>query len=838
MKSRALGVVAKSSVRVAVASIVISLVVGMSRPSSGQVILNEIMAANYSAFERPYHKHHDWIELFNPSTSPVALRGYGLSDRENDPYKWVFTNEVLAPGRYLVVLASGNEERPEQASFRLSAGGESVFLTDPSGTSIDQVTYGRLAADQSWGRDPTTGDWGLYVVSTAERPNEGDRFPTLAKTPRIDPESGFYPAAVTVRIEASTTENDRIILRYTLDGSEPSGASAIYTEPLVFESTRVLRARAFSNGLHPSATVTRSYFIGEQSDLATVALAIDPIHLYDFERGIFAFGPNADPDPPHFGANFYHNWERPVSILLLEGSGRVAFELDGGVRIHGAISRALEQKSLRLYTRGGYGMDRFDCRVFPDKEIDKFRRLVLRNTGADWLRGQIRDGLQHRIAKGLDMETAAVRPVRVFLNGDYWGLYNVRERVDVYYLEANTGIESDDIDLVKNGEADAGSSESYEDLLAYLRTHGAEGIHYDHVARQMDLENFATYYAYRAFNANRDWPRNNHVHWKAEDGKWRWILHDTEWGVGLVGAVADRETLRFLLHPDDPESRNPEESTFLFRTLLTQAHFQQLFVNRCADLLNTTCRPDRTLPILEAMVEEVAEEMPRHFSRWDGDVADWEIHLADIRRFLENRPARFREHVREQFQLSGDMQIDIHVLDARGGVVRVAGIAVEDEWSGTYYLDVPVSLLAVAAPGYTFAGWSGSVTSEKPRIEVSAMERAELSASFVAQGVSTTYRESRWIRAEPNPTFGATEIRFELGDVEHGEKELREYRVDLFDMSGRHLREWDFKPGTLGPQAITWNGRDDLGRVLPSGVYGLRATNGKDRVSGRLIALR
>ena len=519
----------------------------------------------------------------------------------------------------------------------------------------------------------------------------------------------------------------------------------------VFKGT-VVRAQVIREGAFPSPIMTHSFFVTPSGrarySLPVVALSVQEDVLFDYTGGIYTAGVDfdrwrvANPDLPARGAG-PANWRRrgdsaefgAYMELFEVGSPEVAFSRDLGLRIHGGAVRSARLKSLRLYARSDYGASSLAYPIFPDQPYDSYRRLILRNSGQDYRRTMFRDAAIQAIVADLDFDTQAYRPAVVFINGEYWGIHNIRERYDQHYLERVYGVDADHIDLLDNNARVAqGDAVHYNAMIDYIRANGlTEQEHYDHVRTQMDVVNYVDYQVAQIFARNTDWPGNNIEYWRlrtdsyqpgassGHDGRWRWLMFDTDFAFGLEGGPAayQHDTLAFAMQPGGTGYPNPDWSTFLLRELLANQEFRHYFITRFADLMNTTFLPDRMAAIITGLQWNVEAEMAEHIARWrlPGSVSTWYNEVAVMVDFAYQRPFYQRQHIREQFGIPGDLSLTVDVSHPERGYVRIntvellattPGVAADPyPWTGIYFQEVPVGLEAIAYPGYCFAGWVG-----------------------------------------------------------------------------------------------------------------------------------
>ncbi len=505
-------------------------------------------------------------------------------------------------------------------------------------------------------------------------------------------------------------------IHFTIDGSEPTLSSPVYSEPIPISSRSgeaniysaiqavaadwnrpkievakavIIRAAAIDEqtGLIGEIT-TQTYFVGpkfkEKYTLPVISLVSEAKNLFDSDSGIYVLGrsyyEHIDDDITEDQRQVYTNynqhgreWERPISIEIFETKGTQSFFQNGGVRIHGGGSRRYPQKTLRIYAGNEYAFqDIFDYALFGTGSLSEdqqpsqgYKTFLLRNAGQDWLRSNFRDAFVQRVAGEMQLDTQSSRPVVVFLNGEYWGIYTLQERYDEYYLKNHYGISLDkSVILRQDGELYrglAGDEARYSEMLRYIRENGLQDQeHYRYIQTQTDVTNYIDYLIAEIFAGNDDWPDNNVYLWRkktadydanasyGQDGRWRWMLFDLDFGFGLQGGIDD-------ITADTIEVAKSEGwSGFLFRSLLENEEFRSEFVKRFLDQIDTTFSPERVTSILDGMKAELDPEIKEHLSRWSSDpnaVDNWEREIDVMREFALKRPDAMRDLIKQHFAL-------------------------------------------------------------------------------------------------------------------------------------------------------------------------------------------
>lgn len=619
-------------------------------------------------------------------------------------------------------------------NFKLSSAGETIVLTNPQNITVDEVTFGSIGPDISYGRQPDgSSNWFLFSEATPGDTNTTQGFTGSVGDPIISTSGGFYSVPITVRI-TPVTVNDNIY--YTLDGSEPKETSTPYTSPIQINSTKVLRIKAFSPGMLPSKTITNSYFINFQSTLAVVSLSTDPGNFFDEEYGIYAMGDSAEPEFPHFGANFWQDWEKPVHVELFEANGSKGFGIDMGVKIFGNWSRGNAQKSLALFARGMYGYSTLSYKLFDELPFTEYESFVLRNAGNDWGSTMFRDALMTSLVDDVDIDKADYRPAIVFINGQYWGIHNIREKINENFIAQHHNVNPDSVDILENyAEIVEGSDEDYLELYSFIENNSmAIPSNYEYVKSRMEVDNFIRYQISEIYFANTDWPGNNIKYWKTKsNGKWRWLLYDTDFGFGFLDPNSYlHNTLQFALATNGPGWPNPPWSTLMLRKLLVNNSFRYEFINGFADFSNTIFNPAEVVNTINSISSIITPEISRHSTRWNQFTYDgWLSNVQVLRTFASNRLNYMRTHFMQYFSLAGVAQVNLYNADTTMGHIQINSLDINlPNWSGTYFLGIPINISAQPKQGYRFVRWEGSSTSTNDSLLITLNGTITLNAVF------------------------------------------------------------------------------------------------------------
>jgi len=691
-------------------------------------------------------------------------------------------------------------------NFKISASGCDLFLTQPNGTTADHVAVPVMPSDCAVGRAPDgVGAWHVLPVPTpgfANNTNQVYEGVVSAVTASVPP--GFYAGPTLLALSTATPDAE---IYYTTDGSTPTTNSLRYTHPFTLNN-RSLETNALClintgsfyvtpTTLQPKACIVRAvavrpgwmasplfggtWFVGPQTASFTVpvlSLASDHTNIFG-ETGIYG-----NPD----AANRY-DWEYPLNVEMFVDQARVVGQTMG-FRIHGGYSRAMAQKTLRLYARSEYGVSTLAYPVFPDQpQFGAYKRVLLRNGGNDWTKSMMRDAVAQELCKHLRHDTQAYRPSVVFLNGEYWGVHNLRERYDARYLERVYGADPEQVDIIgfpygsSVTVADEGSASDFNALLTWLSTNSlVNAAAYATVTSQVDVANFMDYMLANMFVVNKDWPGNNIKFWRtrtantapdvpyAHDARWRWLMFDVDFAfAGWDPDPPDTDMWAWATSTTG-SGRVCEAATRLFRRLLENADFRTRMLTRYADQLNTAYQPRRTRALTEQLRDAVAPEMPRHIARWPGAIfstATWSNQVASIWAYARDRHAWEWRHMCTRFNLS-TAEVCVATSDPAHGRVQVNDILVDGDtlgipdpatpypWRGWYFREVPVTLRALPRPGYRFVGWieSGSTNACLSVLPVSAQQTftacfepdpsAQVPAVFLPAGEENWDKDACW----------------------------------------------------------------------------------------------
>jgi hypothetical protein len=682
------------------------------------------------------------IEVHNYNTSssdlsciPFLTLGYNsVIDNVTEPHQL-----MVLPSSYL------------HTNFKLSSNGDDLILSDQDENVIDSIFTGTLETDMSFGRYFETSSWVLFAEPTPGSTNSTSSYAGALSPIEFSMASGFYNQAQ-ISVELSNPDESAEIY-FTTDGTTPTMDDFNYGYSIPLTSTTVIRARAFLNGWLPSETESKTYVFGEDEaeGLPVVFLSTDPNTFFDEDTGMYVMGPNASWDYPYFGANFWEDWERPIHFEILETDGS-GYAANAGVKIFGGWSRAFPQKSLSIFSRSYYGPSTFDYDLFPDSGIESYEAFILRNSGNDWESTMLRDGFITSLTNDLNIDHQQYRPAVLYLNGEFWGIQNIREKVNEHFLASHHLINAENIDLldiegVNEWNVIHGTNIDYLNLLNYLENQDLrDPIVQNALEHWIDIESYMSYQAFQVFIDNQDWPGNNIKFWRDHrvGGKWRWILYDTDFGFSIWESNAyTYNTLSFALNPNGPGWPNPPWSTFLFRRLMDNDHFKHSFINIYCDLLNTIFQPDYLISHLDSIANNIEDIIPVHRARWynngnwPNSTLNWQNRINTMENFSTNRRSYAINHIKNEFDLPNIAQISLNIVPEGVGSIQLNTLKIiESGWNGYYFPTIPIEAKAIPNEGFQFSNWLEFPDSNET-IHVQITDPFTLTAVFIPTNLSS-----------------------------------------------------------------------------------------------------
>lgn len=780
------------------------------------IYINEVCTQNKNSLVDSYGLNSDWIELYNSSDSEVDLSGYGLSDKVSSPLKWTFpANTVIKPKEYLIVFASKQASTLNEmhTGFALSKNGETLTLSNPYGDILQQVVVPTLGEDDTYGRTPDGSDTLEIMKATPGKANT-----IVVSVPTFSASSGFYGTNFSLALSSEIGTE----IYYTLDGSDPtnSDTAQLYSDSIMVQDRTnqpnlyskyeedELSAQSISHGtgykkptfLVDKATIVRAvaknsdgifsdvvdqtYFVttgnlAQYENATVISLVTNPDNFFDSDNGIYVAGnqylewknsSDYDPDKSVWDkdnvTNFFSKgraWEREANVTIFE-NGSVAVEQGMGVRIKGASTRNSPQKNFNLYARSDYGASKIKNTLLPynydlnGNLIDKYDSVSLRAISDET---RLRDGFAQKLLYDREnIVTQAMKPCVVFLNGEYWGLYEMTEKLSDYFVETNYGIPKENVAMIKSWEIEEGPQEEcdkfYDFMYNYSYKDLTNELNYQAVCDFVDIDTMIEHYAAGIYLGTYDWPNYNYGVWrnmgaaidgnKYSDGKWRFISYDFDYTMGATyedfGGVQGYAYDSFK-HMDNKKKDAP---TNLFVKLLANKEFRDKFISVYCDYANEVFSPDKANMMADYYSQNYTDMLANSQLRWWGFYGGTpsslipyykntyqNTALRNIKTFFNQRADYTLEDMKEYLNLDGEFQT--LTLNTNGsGIIKVNSItphfSSEGYWSGKYFSDVPVTLTAIPDENSTFKGWSGDINETSETITITLSEAMNIQANF------------------------------------------------------------------------------------------------------------
>ena len=765
--------------------------------------------------------------IINSGENIFALQAHNISNTSSDftiiPFLSVSLNTIntdigISPPE---ILGLNNDNL--HTNFKISSNGENLSLYDDSGNKISELNIIGIPADISLGISENN-ELVHFTTPTPGYENSFNYFQGSNLTNIIfSNDGGSFTGELNLSL-SGTSGNE--IIRYTLDASEPNDNSLVYSSPININQTTVFRAKVFEPGHIPSHTQSRAYIYNVNHTLPIVSLISDPHNLFDNDEGIYVFGDSFDQNYPHFGANFWEDWERPIHVSIYENNSNYETSFNGGVKIFGGWSRGQAQRSFSIFARGKYGNSEINYRLFPQLDYSEFQSFILRNSGQDWLRTSIKDAALTSLLDGTGLDYQSYRPVVTYLNGMYWGIYNMREKVNEHFIASKHNIDSEEIDLLtNNSELVHGTTSDYDELINFIHSNDLSLTNnYNYVKERVDINNYIIYQVSQIYFNNHDWPGNNIKYWKSKGGKWRWIIYDTDFGFGSHPSWLgyNFNTLEFALSPNGPNWPNPPWSTLLFRKMVQNQEFRNKFINRYADELNSRFLPQRFSNHIDSLIDNIKVEIPSHFNRWKNHVQNWnyEDYVNDMKNFANNRPEFCRDHIKSTFNLTSIQNLSLELEDIEMGSIELNDNLLINtaNWTGKYFEDVPVKIIAIAKSGYSFSHWSDesvvvdqNIDLNNPEININLKNFSKFKAHFNLAPLNV--ENSSFINnVYPNPTNESLKVSLKSGLVVQD--------IYFVDLSGKALKPTSVLTSNQGLEINVSN--------LKEGIYILEIVSDKE----------
>lgn len=694
---------------------------------NAQIVINEYSAANFSDFTDNYGENEDWFELYNSGPTSIDLNGYYLSDKANNLTKYQINTSVqINSNDHLTIFASGRNEISGtniHTNFKIhqTKGNEWAILTDPDGiTIVDSIFIRPCQTNQSRGRISDGLDtWGVFTDPSPNNANI-DHLIDYTETPLFSYEPGNYPS--TINLELSTSDPS-LNIYFTTDGSYPTVASTPYSSSIELTETTVIKAIAVNNNdesYHPSFMEYGTFFISDTYTLPVMSVSGSLID--DLLNG------NDDIEP--WGSFEYYK------------EGVLADKATGEFNEHGNDSWGYDQRGFDYITRDQFGYNyAIKDELFRTKDRNKYQRLIIKTAANDnypfaygGSGAHIRDSYVQSLSQVADlrMDERSYEPCILFLNGEYWGLYEIREKVDdldftdYYYDQDSVGLlktwGGTWVDATTDGQTNQSVEDSWEDIRDFITNNDmSDQDNYDYVKGIYNVGSLIDYFILNTYVVNADWLNWNTAWWRGlkEDGdkkKWRYILWDMDNTFDHGANYTDVPTQNPSADPCDPESIGDpggQGHIPIWNALLNNDEFFTDYINRWTDLSNNYFSCEFLIQHLDSLINIIEPEMPLQIAKWGGNISTWENNVQDMRDFIEERCEMINSGIldcyEDEYGIEGPYNVNIIIDPPLSGEVQMNGFDLDTyPFSGNYFGGINQELEANPLDGYLFDYWEFS----------------------------------------------------------------------------------------------------------------------------------
>jgi len=581
------------------------------------IIINEVSAINPEA-----------IEIKNLTNKDINLSSYSIGDKSGTVMK--FPNIKIKAKGYLVVYGSDTysyKNNKLYTGFHINNSTETLYLYKDN-IVIQEFNVGKLSSGISTGLNDL-GEKVYYQEVTFNKNNSKNNYLGYSPIPIYSQNGGYLEKGD--EVELSTCSDCTIY--YTTDGSWPSKKSAKYTGPITIRETTVIKTIVYQDNYLPSEITSRTYFVGRTHDLPIISISTNQSSLDDLL------------------INYFEEQEKKISFEYYESNGFLGVSFIGGTKLTGADSRKREQKSMAIYLRKEYGQQEVSYPFFKDSDVITYSSFTLRNSGEDPYAIRIQDTvLTYALKDKMDIDMQDYRAVVVYLNGKYYGLYNIREKLNGDYLKSNYDLEDGEYDLIKYTTATAGTTKNYNKLLSYIRSHDTTDKKvYEYIKSKLDIQEFVNYLIVESYYGNTD--QGNIRYWKSTSGKWRFMLYDLDWSLWNTSLSMNYT----VLNTKSPAVTNVYSVYDIARRLYKNREFKDLYLSTLAYHLKNTFNPGRMNEIVDELANEIANEMPYHIKRWPNSyssINNWNNNIKNFKKKLTNRYNYVIKNIKTEFNLT------------------------------------------------------------------------------------------------------------------------------------------------------------------------------------------
>ncbi len=631
-------------------SVLVFCLLLLSVCACGEAVISEVMAQN-GVWQNGHA--YDWVELYNGGSGQMDLSGWCLSDSRFDLARWSFPKGTkLAKGAYLLVYCTGDpslskgKNKTFYADFKISAKGGTIYLSDAEGNLQQALKLPRQYGNVSYGLAADGAGYGFLETATPGKKNVGKALSGRLSEPVLTPAGGMYDRSVTVTVSGG----EGAVLRYTLDGETPTEKSPVFpASGLEIKKTAPLRVRAFSDTLVSSPCAGGTYLIGEDLHTPVVCLISDNKYLFDAKTGALVKGSGSVP-------NYEKELEYPVHIEYLDENGLLLISQTGSFTAAGHSARQNTQRSIALYARKAYGPESFAFSPFPHRDYESYHSLLLRAANSDAFFCRLRDVVGTALAEGEDLCYQDALCIQVYINGRYWGHYNLREKINKYMVAQWEGIPITDedtidrIDLISRTGTERftsnGSGEDWVALADFCKKNDLndpENLAY--VTDRLDINSLFTHAAYQIILGNKDF--TNVRLYRVPGGKWKYLLFDVEACFNSV----QKTPLEYYIKPVKGKIQGFRHEPL--NALLNVPEMKTAFLTRVAEIMVKHFSWPDVRAVFDQWESDIGAILPRHIERWKNlTMEKWDLNIRSARYYARVRPLKVPDLLKAAMKLT------------------------------------------------------------------------------------------------------------------------------------------------------------------------------------------
>lgn len=680
-----------------------ALIAGQTTFANAKVSITEIMQSNFGGVIDYYNEYPDsWVEIHNSSEEDIDLEGYSISETNDPGSAYTLPVSLVVPANGYALIFCDKENKKEHTDFRLNSDEPgTVYLWDDNGVFVDSLHYPEMISPEvSFGRLPDIPDsLSHFRISTPAAANNNTYTEQVLKKVDFSVEGGVKKEPFYLKLSLKGDYPKNTVIRYTLDGSEPTEKSYLFTDSLYIDDNTVLRAKPFSDSAISKISKTQSYIFDKDDKMPIISICCNNEYLYNSTIGIFAdytYYANKHPDNPPYRSwmgyeNYYYDWRRPINIEFFSGDSLSSnFNQLSETRVSGNISRQEAKfKSMVVYANKRFETKHFKGALWPHlkPDVKKQKSMTIRSCAWDDDTYALRDMLSQtaigRFAKYYDVDFQAQRNVQLYINGEFQQVMHLQERdnedhiwanhnvTDIECLETNDGLNSPWIDL---------DEDIYPNYINFRDTYKYSETTYQEMADILDIDAFMNMLSTQAYFANTDFPYNNASIWYDKQGtkKWRWILKDMD------GSIHDPKYnyYNFILREDpfdDYSWANTQEACEIFQKMFSFEKFYQPYIDRTCVLAGTAFSKNT----LHFMLDSITENMS--FALTASELTDYIEALESFYEWSEMRHSYYTYNIGKFFSLKDTVQLTIRSLQNDSMIFFNNNALIDNKFDGYFF---------------------------------------------------------------------------------------------------------------------------------------------------------